>query len=113
MDTRQLSGHPARASSSHRGRFVPRLQSRTRRFHGRCRATEGELMFDRVSLLRIAIAGEEGVVAVRQKARRAAELLGLDSQNQIRFATAASEIGRNALTHGKGGVAEFFLEAKS
>lgn len=56
------------------------------------------------------IADERDVVAVRQRARRLGELLGVEPQDQIRLATAVSEIARNALEHGGGGMAEFLLD---
>ena len=62
-------------------------------------------------LLTVPIEREGDVVAVRQRARRIAELVGCDSQHQTRLAVAASEIARNAQTHGRGGKAEFLLES--
>jgi signal transduction histidine kinase/CheY-like chemotaxis protein len=53
---------------------------------------------------------EQDIVFVRQQARQIAELLGFDSQEQTRIATAASEIARNAFKYANGGVAEFKLE---
>src|SRR6185295_2647568 len=54
---------------------------------------------------------ESDIVAVRQRAHRVAELVGCDSQDQTRLAAAASEIARNAYTHGgRSGKAEFFIE---
>jgi signal transduction histidine kinase len=55
----------------------------------------------------MAISGEADVVAVRQRARLLAELLGFDRQDQTRIATAVSEIARNALSYGGGGRARF------
>lgn len=55
---------------------------------------------------------EGDVVAVRQRARRLAELLGFERQDQTRIATAVSEIARNAFTYGGGGRAEFLVEDK-
>jgi signal transduction histidine kinase/CheY-like chemotaxis protein len=68
------------------------------------------MMAVRHPLLAIAIEREEDVVAVRQRARRVAELLSFDGQDQTRIATAVSEIARNAYTHGQSGRAEFLLE---
>ncbi|NKZ04205.1 ATP-binding response regulator [Actinomadura latina] len=45
-------------------------------------------------LLRIEIADEEGVFAVRQAGRQVAAAVGLDQQDQVRVATALSEVGR-------------------
>ncbi len=54
---------------------------------------------------------ESDVVAVRQRARRIAELLGFERQDQTRIATAVSEIARNAFGYAGGGRAEFAMEA--
>ncbi len=64
-----------------------------------------------LSILTVAIRSEADVVAARQRARRIAELLGFERQDQTRIATAVSEIARNALSYGGGGRAEFRLEA--
>jgi signal transduction histidine kinase len=64
-------------------------------------------------IVTMAIESEADVVAVRQRARRIAELLGFDTQNQTRVATAVSEIARNAFGYGGGGRAEFLLDAKA
>jgi len=53
---------------------------------------------------------EPDLVAVRQRARRIAELAGFDRQDQTRIATAVSEIARNALKYGGGGRVEFSIE---
>jgi signal transduction histidine kinase len=54
---------------------------------------------------------EADVVAVRQRARRIAELLGFERQDQTRIATAVSEIARNAFGYGGGGRTEFLVDA--
>jgi signal transduction histidine kinase/CheY-like chemotaxis protein len=54
---------------------------------------------------------ESDVVAVRQRARRIAELLGFERQDQTRIATAVSEIARNAFGYAGRGRAEFAVEA--
>jgi len=64
-------------------------------------------------IVTMAIESEPDVVAVRQRARRIAELLGFDRQNQTRVATAVSEIARNAFSYAGGGRAEFLLDTKS
>jgi signal transduction histidine kinase len=56
---------------------------------------------------------EGDVVAARQRARRIAELLGFERQDQTRIATAVSEIARNAFIYASGGRAEFVVETKS
>jgi anti-sigma regulatory factor (Ser/Thr protein kinase) len=58
----------------------------------------------------VAIVHEIDVVAVRQQARRIAELLEFDTQDQTRIATAVSEIARNAHAYGARGRVEFILE---
>jgi signal transduction histidine kinase len=56
---------------------------------------------------------EADVVAVRQRARRIAELLGFERQDQTRIATAVSEIARNAFGYGGGGRTEFLVDANA
>ncbi len=58
-------------------------------------------------LLAIDIRDEEGIVLARQRARQVAELFGFDRHDQVRLATAVSEVARNAVQHGGGGRAEF------
>ena len=68
---------------------------------------------DRVSsvpLLTVNLAFEPDAVSARQRARQLANLLGFDRQDQIRLATATSEITRNALQYGGGGRVEFAVE---
>lgn len=60
-------------------------------------------------ILSVPIASEADVVTARQRARRVAELVGFDAQDQTRVATAVSEIARNAFEHGGGGRAELAL----
>jgi PAS domain S-box-containing protein len=50
---------------------------------------------------------EREIVAVRQRAREIASLVGFDQQDQTRISTAASEIARNAFKYAVGGRAEF------
>src|SRR5579864_3741808 len=56
---------------------------------------------------------EEDVVAARQRTRQIAVLLGFDSQQQTRLATAVSEIARNAFQYARGGRVEFSVEAQT
>ncbi|MBB6095117.1 signal transduction histidine kinase [Povalibacter uvarum] len=56
---------------------------------------------------------EADIVAVRQRARHLAELLGFVRQEQTRIATAVSEIARNAFSYGRGGRAEFSLHEQT
>lgn len=53
---------------------------------------------------------ETDVVSVRRKAREIAQGLGFEHQDQIRIATAVSEIARNAFEYAKGGMVFFRLE---
>jgi len=64
-------------------------------------------------LISVAIDFEQDVVSVRQRARQIAGLLGFESQDQVRIATAVSEIARNAFRYAGGGTAEFALEGSS
>lgn len=63
-----------------------------------------------VSLLSVGISSEQDVVLVRQRARQISALLGFGPQDQVRIATAASELSRNALGYSSGGRAEFLLD---
>lgn len=65
------------------------------------------------AILKIQIRYELDVVAARQKTRRIAELLGFDSQDQVRLSTAVSEIGRNCFQYAKAGTVDFFLDDKT
>jgi signal transduction histidine kinase len=62
-------------------------------------------------LLRIQLRRGEDVVLARRRTRQMAEYLGLDPQEQVRLATAVSEVARNAVQYGGGGWAEFELVA--
>lgn len=64
-------------------------------------------------ILTVVITRENDVVAVRQRARRLAELLGFDTQDQTRIATAVSEIARNAFEYAGGGQAAFGLAGET
>jgi serine/threonine-protein kinase RsbT len=52
---------------------------------------------------RLPIRASEDVVVVRQHVRKAALELGLSLVDQTKVVTAASEIARNTLIHGRGG----------
>jgi len=52
---------------------------------------------------------ERHVVHARQRARDIANLLGFDHQEQIRIATAVSELARNAFRYATGGTVEFMV----
>jgi signal transduction histidine kinase/CheY-like chemotaxis protein len=53
---------------------------------------------------------ERHVVHARQRAREIASLLGFEHQEQIRLATAASELARNAFRYATNGAVEFLLQ---
>ena len=61
-------------------------------------------------LVTVLIEQEDDVVAVRQRARRIAELLGFSVRDQTRIATAISEIARNAYGYAGGGRAEYGVD---
>jgi signal transduction histidine kinase/CheY-like chemotaxis protein len=63
-----------------------------------------------VPILTLEIRFEMDVVSVRQRARQISGLLGFDTMEQARIATAVSEIARNALSYGGGGTVEFLVE---
>jgi anti-sigma regulatory factor (Ser/Thr protein kinase) len=65
------------------------------------------------TLLSLALKYEHDVVLARQRARQVAGLLGFDTQDQTRLATAVSEIARNAFTYGGGGKIEFRIEGST
>jgi signal transduction histidine kinase len=62
------------------------------------------------TLLTIELARENDVVHARQRARQLAAAFGLEAQDQVRFATAVSEIARNAHQYARGGRVEFAVE---
>src|SRR5262249_35040941 len=64
-------------------------------------------------LLTLSLRDESDIVVARQRARQLARLLGFDSQDQVRIATAVSEIARNAVQYAGGGRLEFQLEGRS
>src|SRR5277367_4650185 len=59
-----------------------------------------------LAILSVVIRSEHDTVAARQRARQIASLLGFDSQDQTRIATAVSEIARNAFRYAGGGKIE-------
>jgi len=59
------------------------------------------------TVLHLTLRTERDVVQARQRAREVAAELGLDNQDQIRMATAASEIARNAFRYARNGKVEF------
>ncbi|HSK10584.1 MAG TPA: response regulator, partial [Vicinamibacterales bacterium] len=65
-----------------------------------------------VPILTLPLRTEADLVAVRQRSRQLAELLGFDAGDQTRIATALSEIARQAIEDG-GGDAEFQVEGRT
>lgn len=61
-------------------------------------------------LYSLVLAGEQDVVNARQRARSIAEALGFDHHDQIRIATATSEIARNAFRYARGGAVAFEVD---
>jgi signal transduction histidine kinase/CheY-like chemotaxis protein len=61
------------------------------------------------SILTLPLRHDRHVVDARQRAREIAAALGFDHQEQIRFATAASELARNAHRYATGGSIEFVV----
>lgn len=59
------------------------------------------------SIYRMALSNERDLVGARQQARSVAEKLGFDHHDQIRIATAVSEIARNAFRYARGGSVTF------
>jgi signal transduction histidine kinase/ActR/RegA family two-component response regulator len=64
-------------------------------------------------ILTVTIKYEHDVVAARRRARQIAGLLGFESQDQSRIATAVSEIARNAFNYADGGRVEFQVEGEA
>jgi signal transduction histidine kinase/CheY-like chemotaxis protein len=56
------------------------------------------------------LANERDVVNARQRARSVADALGFDHHDQIRIATAVSEIARNAFRYARGGAVAFHVD---
>src|SRR5258707_1308264 len=69
-------------------------------------------MLEDVAIATLTIGSEMDVVAVRQRAKRIAGLVGFDLQGQTRIATAVSEIARNAYEYAGGGLAAFVLRTE-
>ncbi len=60
-----------------------------------------------VTIFQLTLRTERDVVQARQRAREVAAELGLDNQDQIRMATATSEIARNAFRYARNGEVSF------
>ena len=65
-----------------------------------------------IRLVTVAVRDEQDVVSARQRARQIARLLGFETQDQARVATAVSEIVRNAFRYAGGGDVEFSIEGE-
>jgi signal transduction histidine kinase len=61
-------------------------------------------------LLALELRGDADVVTARQAARQVAERTGIEGQDVVRFATAVSEVARNAVRYAGGGQIEFAVE---
>src|SRR5438445_2429937 len=72
-----------------------------------CRTSMPETTAISVSTLRLE--EETDIVAARQRTRQVNTLLGFDHQDQVRIATAVSEIVRNALQYASGGRLEYLF----
>lgn len=60
-------------------------------------------------LFRMPLRNQQDVVLCRQRARKIAALLGAENAEQVRIATAVSEIARNAVEYAHGGTADFHV----
>lgn len=65
------------------------------------------------TVLTVDIRFEPDIVLARQRARQIAALLRFERQDQIRIATAVSELARNAFQYAKGGRVEFQMTRKA
>src|SRR5918994_6737844 len=65
---------------------------------------------DQRRLSSVEIRSQQDVVLARRLARQLAEILGLAAQEQSRFATAVSEIARNAFEYAGDSIVEFLLD---
>lgn len=60
-----------------------------------------------IPIWKVRLENERHVVQARGRAREIAEMLGFDRQEQVRLATATSELARNAFRYARGGVVAF------
>jgi signal transduction histidine kinase len=60
-------------------------------------------------ILAIGLSNEQDVVLVRQRARQVSNLMGFSQQDQVRIATAVSEVARGAAQPGASGRATFLI----
>jgi signal transduction histidine kinase len=61
-------------------------------------------------IINLGISSEQDVVLVRQRARQISALLGFSAQDQVRIATAISELSRAAFAYVSGGNIEFAVD---
>ncbi|MES2830396.1 MAG: ATP-binding protein [Pseudomonadota bacterium] len=61
-------------------------------------------------IIHLGISSEHDMIAVRQRAREISAMLGFGIQDQVRIATAVSELARTVFTHAAGGDVEFSLD---
>lgn len=61
-------------------------------------------------LLTVRVRHEHDIVGARQRARQIAAALGFDTAEQVRVATAVSELARNAFMYAGGGTVEYCVE---
>ncbi len=66
-----------------------------------------------ITITSISLTGEEDIVASRHRARQLSSQLGFGNQDQVRIATAVSELARNSLQCGRGGRVEFSVAMNS
>ena len=64
-----------------------------------------------ISLLKVEIRYEQDLVLARRRARQIAQHLGFAAQDQVRIATALSELVRNVFQYTPGGRVEFVVES--
>src|SRR5688572_27236557 len=64
-------------------------------------------------LMTVEIKYEPDVVTARQRARQIAQLVGFENQEQVRIATAVSELARNVFQYAGRGKVQFLLEGKT
>jgi signal transduction histidine kinase len=75
--------------------------------------TRSHIDNSRATLLSVKIREEIDIVAARQRARQIGALLGLLAQDQVRIATAVSEVARNAFKYAREGQVDFSIGLKS
>ena len=64
-------------------------------------------------IVEVSLERELDLVVAYKKAMKLAEISGLNFTDQTKFATAISEISRNALMHASGGMASFYITQES